>query len=151
MKIFLLNKSEKGQSLIELGVSLVFILIILAGVVDITRLGLYLISIRDAAQEGAVYGSIFPSDCSGISNRVYDGSSGWLSPGRVDVQISVNGVSCESASATTDACAPHEIRINVVQPSFPITMPFLGAVLGRQTLSLNTNASESILRPICSP
>ena len=52
------KRSEKGQSLIELAFGIVVLLILLAGIVDIGRLLFFYISMRDAAQEGAVFGQI---------------------------------------------------------------------------------------------
>ena len=47
------SDSEKGQSMVELAVSVVVLLILLAGVVDLGRLAFYYITLRDAAQEAA--------------------------------------------------------------------------------------------------
>ena len=49
---------EKGQSLVEFSISLVFILILLAGTVEFGVALFQYIQLRDAAQEGALYGSI---------------------------------------------------------------------------------------------
>lgn len=56
------NRSERGQSLVEFGISLVVILFLLAGAVEFGLALFQYIQLRDAAQEGAVYGSICPFD-----------------------------------------------------------------------------------------
>lgn len=56
------NKSERGQSLVELAISLVIILFLLAGAVEFGIALFQFIQLRDAAQEGALYGSICPHD-----------------------------------------------------------------------------------------
>lgn len=54
------NRSERGQSLVEFGISLVVILFLLAGAMEFGLALFQFIQLRDAAQEGAVYGSICP-------------------------------------------------------------------------------------------
>ena len=50
------NRSEKGQSLVELAISLMVLLLILAGVVDLGNMMFQYMAMRDAAQEAASYG-----------------------------------------------------------------------------------------------
>ncbi|PKN93476.1 MAG: pilus assembly protein TadE [Chloroflexi bacterium HGW-Chloroflexi-6] len=64
------SRSEKGQSLVELTISLVFILIILAGVVDFGMAFFSWVAIRDASQEGAIYGAVCPNNQGAITTRV---------------------------------------------------------------------------------
>ena len=54
MKLF---KSERGQSLVELGISLLILLYLLAGAAEFGVLFFQFVQLRDAAQEGALYGS----------------------------------------------------------------------------------------------
>lgn len=70
-----INRSERGQSLVEFGISLVVILFLLAGAVEFGLAFFQFIQLRDAAQEGAVYGSICPKDPSKIETRVRNHSS----------------------------------------------------------------------------
>ncbi len=136
---------EEGQSLVELAVSLVILLILLAGIVDFGRISFYYIAMRDAAQEGASYGIIYPNHCFAIEDRV---RASVIDNTNVSVDITVNGQSCLSAAAT-DACEGHPISVTVTDPNFPITMPFLGGILGRQTIALETTIKDTILRPGC--
>ena len=72
-KIYSRNRTEVGQSLTEFALILVFLLVLLAGVFDVGRAFFAYIIIRDAAQEGAVYGSIAPkSDLAGFQTAVAD-------------------------------------------------------------------------------
>src|SRR6266508_2450484 len=52
--------SERGQSLVELGVSLVILLYLLSGAAEFGVLFFQFVQLRDAAQEGALYGSMNP-------------------------------------------------------------------------------------------
>lgn len=68
------NKSERGQSLVEFAISLTIILWLLAGAVEFGIALFQFIQLRDAAQEGALYGSICPRDATKIEQRVRNAS-----------------------------------------------------------------------------
>lgn len=140
-----LKKTEKVQSLVELAISLLILLLVLAGVVDLGRLIYQYISIRDAAQEGAVYASIYPSACNQTIERVKSSMSN-TDPNQVTVLI--NGLECSGATAQ-DACANKEARVTIQQPNYEISLPFLGSALGKQSISLSATMSSTILRPPC--
>lgn len=139
------NKKEKGQSMIELAISLVVLIILLSGVVDFGRVAFYYIAMRDAAQEGASYASIFPNNCDEIENRSLAGS---VDTSRVTVSVNINGAACGSCPLTY---YPGQIvEITISDPDFPITMPLLGAFIGKQSISLETTIKDNILRvPKC--
>lgn len=138
--------SEKGQSLVELSVSIVLMLTIVAGVVDLGRALYNFIELRDAAEEAVIYGSAFPTHCDQIAERAL---SGLNDPTGITVTVEMDGVECKSASAAHNACTGKEIRVSITNPAFPITMPFLGTILGRQTLPLQAQLSGTIMRPAC--
>lgn len=54
------SQFERGQSLVEFAISLVVVLFLLAGAAEFGVALFRYIQLRDAAQEGAVYGSICP-------------------------------------------------------------------------------------------
>jgi hypothetical protein len=64
------SRSEKGQSLVELTISLVIIIMLLIGVVDFGLAFFSWVAIRDASQEGAIYGAICPGYPAMIEGRV---------------------------------------------------------------------------------
>jgi len=51
-------RGKRGQSLVELSISLMVILMLLSGAVDFGMALFSYTTLRDAAQEGALYGSI---------------------------------------------------------------------------------------------
>lgn len=88
------NISERGQSLVEFAISLVIILFLLAGAVEFGIALFQYIQLRDAAQEGALYGSICPKDEAKIIERVRNASYSPLDltlpsgdPNYVDVKV----------------------------------------------------------------
>ncbi len=146
------NRSEFGQSLTEFALILVFLLALLAGVFDLGRAFFAYIIIRDAAQEGAVYGSIAQKDdLAGFNIAVADRvEAAFLDPddtlttpidlAKMNVQVDILGAAC--------AAPGNSVRVEV-DYSFPISMPFLGALIGKQDIMLSAQAENSILAPIC--
>lgn len=59
-----------GQSLVELAFALPLLLLILLGTIDMGRLYFDYIEMRNAAAEGATYGSRNPTDLAGITTAV---------------------------------------------------------------------------------
>lgn len=135
------RRRERGQSLVEVATSLVFLLILLAGIVDTGRALYMRVSMLDAAEEGAMYGAGIPSDVSGIENRIRDYTIGVLDftdPGVVEISIAVVG----------SPCAGNRLQVTVSHDML-ITTPFLGAILGSQTIPLSCTAESIILSPGC--
>jgi Flp pilus assembly protein TadG len=136
-----LRRDERGQSLVELTISLTIILVLLAGAVDFSIAYFSFSAMQDAAQEGALYGSINPTDEAGIITRVRSASTTPvdLSNGDlVDVKVTLPG----------DACEGNEIRVNVIY-DYPISMPFIGTYIGSQKITLNASVTDTILQPVC--
>lgn len=144
--------SERGQSMAELAFGMVFILILLSGVVDLGRAFSAYMALRDAAQEGAVYGSMCPADTSEIFNRVRSSSNRPVdfqdtSHVQIDCMYVTNGTSttCDPANVPNPG---NDIKVRVRYDDFRITMPFLGTFLGSQTINLSAEIQDTILRTI---
>ncbi len=142
-----MKRNEKGQSLVELGFSITVLLIILVGVIELGMLLFQYIAMRDAAQEGVAYATIYPTACNQVTERVMKSLYN-TDTSQVQVNIRVNGVACTAASVS-DACASKEVVVSVDQPNYPIAMPFLGWILGRQTMDISASVSGTIIRPYC--
>jgi Flp pilus assembly protein TadG len=152
--------SERGQSLVEFAISLTFILILLAGVVDFGRAFFTFVELRDAAQEGALYGSTSPiidandngqydagesTNEAAIRSRVRSTSSTPLDlndPGVLpDDNISIN--------FSGDPCEGNTVQVTITY-DYPISMPLIGGIIGSQTIPLTAQATDTILIPACS-
>ena len=133
---------EKGQSLVEFAVSLVALLLLLVVIVDGARALFTYMALRDAGQEGALYGSYNPDDVSGITDRVRNASDmvRGFGAGNVQVQVTYNSV---------NHCVGAGITIRVTYQNYPLTMPFLGAFIGSQTVPISATVTDTILRPRC--
>jgi hypothetical protein len=145
-----LRKKERGQSMVELAISLVLILTILAGIFDLGRAIIAYLVLQDAAEEGIVYGISFPTDCNQITARIRGDVNTTLIKSQVNVAISIqdssgNYTSCYSIPYA-QVYAGKIMHINITT-NFPITMPFLGTILGEQSIPLVVTTNGVILRP----
>lgn len=131
---------EKGQSLVEFSVTLVIILLMLSGAVDGGRALFTYMSLRDAAQEGALFGSLHPTETSNIRQRVINTS---------DMTQDLAASLVTNVTLSGAACTGTGITVQVTLNNFQITMPFLGAVLGSQTVPLSASVTDTVLTPPC--
>jgi Flp pilus assembly protein TadG len=133
-------QEERGQSLVEIAVSLVLLLTVMAGIVDLGRAFFTYIALRDAAQEAALYGSLNPTDTTGISSR-----------GLAVLENRVDTTNVTITPVTTGVCAngANSIEVTVNYSNFLVTMPFLGAIIGTQDFPIDAVVTDTILSPPC--
>ena len=156
------KNTQKGQSLVEFALSLTVIMILLAGAVEFGIALFQYVQLRDAAQEGALYGSLNPSDTAGIVARVRAASD---TP--IDLQSTTNGVticawvpsaaqitsgeSClpsNHESGNSSACEGQGVQVQVTFPH-QISMPFVSTFIGSNTILINVSVTDTILLPTC--
>lgn len=136
--------ATKGQSMVEVAISLIVILTLLAGAFDLGSAFFHYIALRDAAQEGAIYGSIDPTNTSAIIERIRRSSSSPIDfaaghdPNFEDPTITIDGTPCTGGAITVT------LRYN-----YQISMPFLGTILGSQVIHLSATVTNTILQPNC--
>jgi hypothetical protein len=140
--------AQKGQSLVELAVSMIIILLLLLGAVEFGMALFQYVTIRDAAQEGALYGSINPEDETGIIERTIAAASDMvaLSPGDVDVSWSNDAKKCEGLTGG----APHSITVTITY-NHAIIFPLIGPIIGDDDITLTGSVTDTILSPACDP
>lgn len=135
--------NEHGQSLVEFAFSMVIMLILISGIFDGGRAIFTWMALRDSAQEGALYGSANPTDMSGIQSRVRNSSDMLQS-----LTNDVNAITSVQVSVGV-ACMGNAITVRVAYDNFPILMPFIGAIIGSQTVPISASITDTILRPPC--
>jgi len=135
------HRSERGQSLVEMAMSLTVIMLLLAGAVDFSIAYFSFSAMQDAAQEGALYGSINPTDTTGIVTRVRGASTN-------PIDLSDTTLVNVSVTLTGSACEGNAITVSVTY-DYPISMPFIGAVIDSQQIPLNASVTDTILQPAC--
>lgn len=139
-------KDERGQSLVELAISLLVLLYLLSGAVEFGLAFFQFVQLRDAAQEGALYASLNPADTAGIETRVRDASSSPIDlaatsgPNAVTVTQTFSGAKCEGNAVTITVSYDHKIF-----------MPFIPQLLSVTTIPLHGSVTDTILSPLCTP
>jgi Flp pilus assembly protein TadG len=149
------NHSESGQSLVEVAIALPVLILLLLGTLEFGMAIFSYSMLRDAAQEGAFYGSFNPENVEGIESRVRNISpraEGAIFSSPVDLRdkdlikviVQTPGGPCQGAK---DGEA-NSIQVNVTY-KYPIIMPFLGRLIGSKTIPLTGSATNIILQPNC--
>jgi len=134
------TKREKGQSLVEFAFMLFVLLVLVTGIVDASRAFFTYLAMRDAAQEGALYGSTDPCNTTEISNRVQHTST-MLEDIWPDLTV--------TSSIIGPHCVGGTLRVTVAYDNFVIAMPFIGTFLGKQTVPIKASIINTILSPKC--
>ena len=154
-------RKERGQSLVELSISILILLLLLVGAVEFGMAFFQFVQLRDAAQEGALYGSLHPyvdgdSDAkfdagepvnlAGIETRVRASSN---SP--VDLTVTSGSkavtVTAVSSDGTNLFCEGHGLTVTV-SFNHEVFMPFMTQIIGN-TIPLNATVTDTILTPKC--
>jgi Flp pilus assembly protein TadG len=126
----------------ELAISLTFLLLLLAGTADLGRAFFTFISLRDAAQEGALYGSLAPTHTGEINDRVCNASDfvrRLCDQEALEIEVQLPG----------QACITYPVTVVVTYPDFPIVVPFSNVFLGDQGITLAARVTDTILTPRC--
>jgi Flp pilus assembly protein TadG len=146
---------ERGQSLVEVAISLPIIILLLAGTLDFGMAIFSFIVLRDAAQEGALYASFAPANTVEIENRARSISPqdpanlayspvDLSNPEQVVVAIKIIGDDCQGLTDDTANSAQVSVSFD-----YPMFIPFAGQIIGADVIPLNATATNVILQPPC--
>lgn len=139
----------KGQSLVEFAISLVLLLMLLSGLAEFGVALFQYVQLRDAAQEGAIYGSACNCSVADIEERVVNSSDTpidlAIDPG-VSIQVTATrrGVPVDPEFA----CEGDAMTVQV-QYLHHIFMPFVPRLLGTDYINLNAVVVNTMLVPVC--
>ena len=139
---------DKGQSLVELGITFVFLMFLLGGAAEFGIALFQYVQLRDAAQEGAIYASAnLPLDTVSLETWTRGASDKPINLTSDDVKVlfSVN----DGEKDLSTACEGDGIEV-VVEYKHRIFMPFLPQLLGSDVIMLRGRVVNTILRPVCS-
>lgn len=160
----------QGQSLVELSISLMVMLLLLVGAVDFGMAFFSYVAMRDAAQEGALFGSFNsyvdsdlsggfdygePINVAGVRTRVRESSSTpvdfsdtTLIPDAYITVEATTGNACEGSTTISGVPTPNGVRVTV-EYDYPLMTPLMGAVIGSQSIHLTAIVTDTILEPRC--
>lgn len=148
-----LIRSERGQSLVELGISMLILLYLLSGAAEFGVLFFQFVQLRDAAQEGALYGSMFPpyaATHTAALDKIKERAR-YSSPTRSPIDL-VNDPGVTVSVDVTDGqyCEGGSLEVTLTYPH-KVFMPFIPQILGTNTIPLKATVTDTILSPTCPP
>lgn len=134
----------KGQSLVELAISIVVLMFLLSGAVEFGTAFFQKVQLQDAAQEGAMYGSMYPDQDVSIRAKASSNSPiDMVNDPNVTVEttfIDMNGL--------PQVCLGDHIKVKIIY-QHKILMPFLPKILGSDTITISASAVNTIFNPYC--
>ncbi len=127
-------RHEKGQSIVEMALLFPLLLMLLMGVVDLGRAYYVIVSLRDAADEGAAYAAIEPMKDNDIRLRAADATGELVVVDPANVSID---------KPLLQAGAPITVTIEY---HYDFYMPLVTPLLPEEGITLRGQASHPILR-----
>ncbi len=124
----------RGQSLVELAITLPVLLLLLFGTIDLGRAFFDYVQMRNGAFEGARYGARLPNDTSGITAAVM--SHGVPSDTAVAVSLSGDWNTIGGNAA---------IKVTATRTFTPITTGFLNSFFGIGPFVLKATATMKVM------
>lgn len=125
--------ARHGQSVVELAVALPVLLLILLGTIDVARVFIDYIQLRNAVVEGATYGSRHPFDSAGIA-----------------LQVVEHGIPADAVvtSGTAGACdeprGTGTVTVTASKTFTPIYVATLSAIAGSFSWSFDISANSTM-------
>lgn len=139
---------ERGQSLVELAISIVVLMFLLAGAVEFGLVFFQFVQLRDAAQEGALYGSVCLPTCT--DDDIVTRATG-ASTSPIDL---VNDPSLEVVVTWVDGngdlknCEGDGVEVKMIY-QHKIFLPFIPQMIGGDVITLPASVTDTVLVPAC--
>lgn len=128
-------KTQRGQSIVELALLFPLLMMLLMGLLDLGRAYYIMVALRDAAEEGASYAAIQPTDEAEIKARAADASGDLIATTADDVVI------------TTSSLLPGEPITVTINYQYDFYMPLAQPFLPEDGLVLRGRAIHPIITP----
>ncbi|HEX7103090.1 MAG TPA: TadE/TadG family type IV pilus assembly protein [Nitrolancea sp.] len=125
----------KGQSMVELALALPTLLLLMLGTIDVGRVFIGYIEMRNAVFEGARYGSRVPTDTTGIKQAVFDHG---VPSGTHVADPTFGGQAIAIGSSST-------ITVTATRTFTPITIGFLNKYFGIGVFNLKATATMQVM------
>jgi Flp pilus assembly protein TadG len=141
------GKSQRGQSFMELAISLVFLLVLLMVVIDLGWAFYTMTALRDTAQEAASYGIMCPNE-DRILQRLRMSTSAPLSMEDYDNGNMLSTITFIDPSDPSNPIAQGQhgdlVRVHV-EYNHQIIVPFVASFIGTSTYPLKVDVSDTIM------
>jgi len=137
------SSSERGQSLVELSISIVFLLILFSVVIDLGWSLYTLIALQDSAQEGAIFASMCQNTSSVVA-RIKESTTAPLDANDItDISILYFDENGEPSGNVTYGSS---VKVTLTL-EYQVITPFVGAFIGEEgSYPLTVTSTNSIMR-----
>ncbi len=141
------KKLERGQSLVEMTVGFVILIMILMGLLDLGRAYYIYIALEDSAGEAAVYLSLYPAcrdstdgtGCADPNNALYraqNAASGYFDWTDGNTTFTVDRPTPYGTGSTVEV---------TIQHTFELITPLIPSIAGADHLTLSATATQTIV------
>ncbi len=134
--------TARGQSLVELALTLPLLMLILIGTLDLGRMLIAYVTIQNAAREGARYGIDNPSDTTGIRQHAEAESANsgiTITDSMIPTPIIQNDGTYRDPPDNTQPNQSITVQVN-----YPFTLITTYLFAGQQNIQLNVSATMQI-------
>ncbi len=145
------KKSERGQSFMELAVSIVFLLILLAAVIDLGWAYYTMTALRDTTQEAASYGTMCP-DIDQIKLRLQHSTTAPIKAADI-TEIEVYFTDLDGNQIVLPLAEGGTLKGDLVHVSATIqhhiVTPFISAFIGTTVYPLKADVTDTVMVDAC--
>lgn len=137
---------NRGQSLVELALSITLLMLLLSGLIEFGMIFFQFVQLRDAAQEGALFGATNIATEEDIALRAKGASN---SP--IDMNIDPNlevVVTYPNDNGLPEVCEGDGVMVTL-NYGHKIFMPFLPQFLGTNTVVISASVTDTMLVRPC--
>lgn len=140
--------NERGQSLVELAISITILIYLLAGAVEFGLIFFQYVQLRDAAQEGALYGSTCLPTCT-EADIILRAKGASTSPINLDTDPNLSvTVTWVNSNGNPKVCESDGVEVRATY-LHRIFMPFIPKLLGGNAIVIPAAVTDTVLTPIC--
>lgn len=138
---------QRGQSLVELAISITILMLLLSGLIEFGMIFFQFVQLRDAAQEGALYGSITPNATDADIILRAKGASNSPIDLNADPNLDVI-VTYPNDNELPEVCEGDGVKVTM-NYGHKIFMPFLPQILGTNTYVISASVTDTMLVNPC--
>ncbi|MBI1801613.1 MAG: pilus assembly protein [Chloroflexi bacterium] len=133
------HNAQRGQNVIEFALMLPILVLLFAGVVDLSNASQVFLQLTNATEEGTRYATTHPTDSSTVCLRVQQSLPSSLAVQCSNVTISYpGGIDGCTAGAVAVGCP---VRVTT---TYALTM-FMGSVLGFDTIDMSAHVDMIVI------
>lgn len=142
MSVKQIEQKEQGQSLVEMALSFLILMLMFSAMVDLGRAFFTYISLTDAAQEGGSYAAMDPTNETEIISRVHQTTNA-----PVDLTGATVVVAGSTCAGFTSGLS-NSIKVTVTY-TLQFISPFANTLLPGGQLVMGASSTNTIIRPQC--